>query len=90
MKTILIVQSNTGWIPILANAISAELPSLTDYLACTDNFEFALKLVPKRGELVVITSEMFHDSVSEHKDRVTKKIPNSEKNGDRLALEIKK
>ncbi len=90
MKTVMIVQSNAAWIPILVNAISAKLPKLTDYLICTDNFEFALDLVPKEGELVVVTSEMFHDRVSVHKNRGNQKILDSEKNADRLAEEIKK
>lgn len=89
-KTIMIVQSIPDWIKILVKTMADKLPNLVDCIIATDSFDHALDLVPKKGELIVVTSEMFHDHLSIHKESVKQKIPNSEKNGDKLAELIKK
>jgi hypothetical protein len=90
MKTILIAQSVPYWITVIIDAISGRLPDLADCICFTDSFDFALDLVPKQGELIVISSGMFHDSLSEKRKTVAEKIPDNEKDGDKLAEEIKK
>ena len=89
MKTILIIQSIPAWVPILINSISEKFPGLAYCVYCTDSFDHAIDLIQKEGELIVVTSEMFHDDLSDHKKDVTQKIPDYLKNGDKLAEMIK-
>ena len=90
MKTILIVQSVPVWMSILISAISAKLPELADFIGGTDSFDHALDLIPLKGELIVITSDMFHDQSSQHRKSVTQKAFDSDKNSDNLAKLVKK
>ncbi len=54
-----------------------------DNVIYESNFEKTLRIIPKDEEVVVITSDMFHDL----KDELFK---SSEKDGSRLAMEVKK
>ncbi len=50
----------------------------------SDSFDHALEIIPK-GELLVITSNIFHDQLSDHRDSAKRTIPDSEKNGNVIA-----
>ena len=54
----------------------------------TDSFDHALDIVPTDCELIVITSEMFHDWESDH-HTLESKVPDKEKDANRLAKMIK-
>ncbi len=91
MKKILIVQSVPGWIRVLSEAISKEVPNLIEDITYTDSFNHALEIAPRSGKLLVITSNMFHDNYSEHKNIVPEKIIDDfDKDGNQLAKLIKK
>jgi len=80
---IIIVQSIPEVLGLIKKKIQEELnTSLIDILY-ESNFEKTLEMIPKDQKLIVITSDMFHDL----KDELFKR---SEKDGSRLALEIKK
>ncbi len=89
MRKIIIVQSIPEWITIFRNLISKYIPWVVNDVSYTDSFDHALDIVPPDGELIVITSGMFHDKMSEHRDNVIQKIPDNEKNGNQLAKMIK-
>ncbi len=89
MRKIIIVQSLPEWISIIASKISKDIPLITPYVMYTDSFDHAIDLIPKDGELIVITSGMFHDIYSDQREIVTQKISDSEKNGNKLAQMVK-
>lgn len=80
---IIIVQSIPQVLELIKKKIQEEPRALLSDIVFEGNFENTLKIIPKDQELVVITSEWFHDS----KDELFK---SSEKDASRLALEIKK
>ena len=54
----------------------------------TNSFEHALLNIPKKGKVFVITSNIFHDPMTKHRD-LKNTIPNSAKNANTLAEGIK-
>ena len=88
-KKILIVQSLERWTNYLKKAFKKEFPQIADEIIYTDSFDHALDIIPIYTELIVICSNMFHDSFSEHADKVKEKLPTKEKSGDSLARLIK-
>jgi len=64
MITIIIVQSlrMPEWIKA---DVKRFFPGLEDKILYKNNFESTLKMVPKEGEVVIITSNVFHDSENE-------------------------
>ncbi|MFA6417213.1 MAG: hypothetical protein WCW61_03420 [Patescibacteria group bacterium] len=70
-------------LPLVQKTIQSVFPKLNDVVSYQGDFEKTLKEIPKNGELVVITSDMFYDQ-----DNV--KFSGKEKNGSKLAEEIKK
>jgi hypothetical protein len=83
MKKIIIVQSNPLVLPLVQKTIQSTFPKLIEAVSYQSNFEKTLNEIPKKGELVVITSDMFYDT-----DNV--RFPAKEKNSSKLAEEIKK
>lgn len=83
MRKIFVVQSNPRVLPLVQKTIQSAFPKLNEIVSYQGNFEKTLKEIPKNGELVVITSDMFYDE-----DNV--RFPAKEKNGSKLAEEIKK
>lgn len=63
---------------------------LKDYkkIFFTNSFEHALLNVPKEGKLIVITSNIFHDHMSEHRE-LANTISDDEKNANSLASAVK-
>lgn len=90
MKRILIVQSIPDWIAILREAILKELPELVNNILFINTFDQAIIIadVFKDDDLIVITSDMFHDEIN-NTGTFTKKIPENEKDGNKLAQMIK-
>lgn len=85
MKKILVVQSIPYVLRMVRERLLNTFPQLEGVMMFSDEFEEALEIVASKareGELVVITSDSFHDEVNA-------RFSDSEKNASRLALEIK-
>lgn len=83
MKKIIIVQSIPYVLEMIKGLIDATFPNLGDRVIYQSDFEKTLAETPSDGDLVVIASDNYHDK--EHH-----LVPKNEKNGNRLAQEIKK
>jgi hypothetical protein len=83
MKRIIVVQSNLLVLPLVQKTIQSTFPKLNDSVSYQSNFEKTLDEIPRYGKLTVICSDMFYDE-----DNV--KFSGKEKNGSKLAEEIKK
>lgn len=79
---IMIVQSIPDALSVIEKRIKEVFP-LLDNVIYEGSFEKALQVVPKDDDVVVITSDMFHDDKNELFTR-------QEKDGSKLAEEIKK
>lgn len=99
MKKIIIVQSIPDWVTILKRVIPKKIPEISDILIFTDSFDHAIDVVKKSKKeslskvedchLLIITSDMFHDASSSHRDRVIKNIPDMLKDSNLLAKMVK-
>ncbi len=86
---ILIVQSLETNLDIIKNAIQEVFGEiLTEHIIYTDSFDGAVKLIPKSGKVLVVTSDWFHDEDKEGGFE-TKTIPHKSKNANTLAGWIK-
>jgi len=83
MRKIFIVQSNPDVLKLVREKIQSVFPELKNAVSYQGDFEKTLTEVPKDGELVVITSDQFHD-------KKNVKFSDQEKDGSKLAEEIKK
>ena len=82
-KQILVIQTGVfGRSKSVQEAIERTFPDIAPQITYVSNFEEAIGLVPAAGEIVVITSNVFHDA----KDIL---YPGHEKNGSRLAEIVK-
>lgn len=88
-KKIMIVQSIPEWLSIFKSIILLELPRLAGDVIYTDSFDEAVDLTPLACELVVISSEMFHDKSSQYRELHGEIIPDDEKSGANLAEIVK-
>lgn len=80
---LIIIQSVPACLKAVQNSIENNLPNkFPGGIIYNSNFEDVLDLIPKEGELTVITSNFFHDSLHV-------KFSCAEKSGDRLAELIK-
>lgn len=79
---VIIVQSIPQALELIEKRIHEVFP-LLDNVTYESNFEKTLQIIPVDEELVVITSDMFHDDKDELFQR-------QEKDGSKLAEEIKK
>lgn len=89
MKNLLIIQSIPTWVSILEAGLSKPAITETYCISITDSFDHAIDLIPREGEVIVITSEMFHDEYSNFRKSVTQKIPDKEKSANKLAELVK-
>ncbi len=90
MKKVLIVQSIPEWLDIFKSAIAKQFPLLKEEdFIYTGSFDEAVDVVPIDCELVVISSDMFHDVLSPYRELHGEIIPDNEKNGASLAEIIK-
>ncbi|MFA6354989.1 MAG: hypothetical protein WCW65_01010 [Candidatus Paceibacterota bacterium] len=90
MKKVLIVQSIPEWLGFFKTAIAKEFPLLKDEdVIYTGSFDEAVDIAPTGCELVVISSDMFHDKSSPYRELHGEIIPDEEKNGTKLAEIIK-
>ncbi len=80
--TVIILQSVPSWLTLLKQNISEKFPELEKNVFYSNSFDFGIDLIPKEGPVVVFTSNMFHDSLSEHYEHVTEKIKDKEKNAN--------
>ncbi|MFZ4632525.1 MAG: hypothetical protein ACOYL8_05010 [Patescibacteria group bacterium] len=83
MKKIIVVQSVPEVLDSVSWNVKYTFPQLKDRLIFQSNFEKTLAELPKYEEIVVIASDYYHDDEHILFER-------TEKNGDRLAAEIKK
>lgn len=83
MKTIIIVQTALGSLESIKKSVGKNFPQLKEKILYDNNFESALTLIPKEGEVIVITSNFFHD-----KNDIL--FNQYEKNGNKMAEEVKK
>jgi len=79
---IIIVQSLLDELEVVQKSIAGKFPELAKEIVYNSNFESTLDLIPKDEEVIVITSNFFHDSQDI-------KYSGSEKSGNRLAQLIK-
>ena len=89
---VLVVQSVDTWIDILKNLVNTKYKEIADCFSFTDSFDNAVELVEskmKNEELYVITSEMFHDQYSSHRETATYHIAESLKCASTLGELIK-
>jgi len=90
MKKVLIVQSIPEWLDFFKNAIPKQFPLLKEEdIIYTGSFDEAVDVTPHGCELVVISSDMFHDKFSPYRELHGEIIPDEEKNGATLARLIK-
>jgi len=83
MKRVMVVQSSPIVLELVKKRISAIFPHLRDYVSYQSNFEKTLEEIPKKGEIIVIASDSYHDDKNI-------RFLDEEKDGNRLAEEIKK
>ena len=89
-KRIFIVQSVQEWVLLLKEAITNNLPQVRDHVSYSGSFDHVLDLIPNDGEILVITSDVFHDMSDENRAfQTTLKALNYQKNGDLLSQMIK-
>jgi hypothetical protein len=79
---VIVVQSISQALEMIEKKIREVFP-LLDNVIYESNFEKTLQIIPTEEEIVVITSDMFHDDKDELFER-------QEKDGSKLAEEIKK
>ncbi|MEI7452355.1 MAG: hypothetical protein WCK37_04125 [Candidatus Falkowbacteria bacterium] len=82
MRNIIIVQSVPDALEEVKKSIEIYLPKIENVIY-QHNFEKTLAEIPNTGELIVIASDAYHDDDN-------KKFTAAEKDGSRLAEEIKK
>lgn len=82
MKTVFIVQSTPVVLDLIQKKITTVF-SAVDNVIYESNFEKTLSIIPKDEEIIVIASNFYHD-----KENIL--FSSREKNGSRLAEEIKK
>lgn len=80
---IIIIQSIPDALELVKSEINRAFPNLKDKVLYENDFERSLTLIPKDEEITVISSQVFHD-------REDILFTWQQKNGDRLAEEIKK
>jgi len=83
MKKIIVLQSILEQLELIQFGIKRNFPHLDDVVVYQSNFEETLAEITNEDELVVIASDWYHDDKHIHFSR-------GEKNGDRLAEEVKK
>ena len=83
MKKIIIVQSIPDALELVRKKIGATFPHLDSRVSYHGNFEKTLETIPKDEAIVVIASNGYHDEEDNLFDA-------NEKDGNRLAEEIKK
>ena len=83
MKKVLIVQSIPYVLDLIKSRIEEAFPQLKISISYYNDFEKTLAEFSKEGEVVVIASDSYHD----HKNELFRE---EEKNGSKLAEEIKK
>lgn len=83
MKKVLIVQSIPYVLDLIKLRIEKTFPWLKNLISYYDNFEKVLAEFPKEEEVIVIASDSYHDLENEL-------FSEAEKNGSKLAEEIKK
>ncbi len=83
MKKIIVVQSIPYVLEMVRELLGTIFPQLSALISYQSNFEETLKIIPRDEELTVIASDFYYDS----EDVV---FVNREKDGSRLAEEIKK
>jgi hypothetical protein len=92
MKKIVIVQPLPLWMGIIKSAIKSEFPEgiiPNVEIEYTNSFDHCLSLIPKTGNVLVLSTTTFHDDCSEHRGNVVLKIDDHLKNGDTLAKMVK-
>ena len=88
-KVIFIVQSVSEWLSIFKNIIRQEIPGLYGDVIFLDSFDQAIDLIPLNCELIVISSEMFNDELSQYREFHGAIIPDEEKDGAKFAEMVK-
>lgn len=88
-KTVIIVQTNLESIGRFQHFIRQEYPRLEEHVVYTDSFDETLSLVPKEGELVVISCNVFNDKASDFSKLDKTTIPEYLKDGVMLAKMVK-
>lgn len=83
MKKIIVVQSNPEVLKKVREKMRTIFPELNEAISYQRDFENTLNEIPTDCELVVITSDQFHDERNV-------KFSEQEKDGSKLAEEIKK
>jgi hypothetical protein len=83
MKRVLIVQSIPYVLDLIKSRLEETFPQLKSSISYYNDFEKTLAEFPKEGEVVVIASDSYHDPKNEL-------FREEEKNGSKLAEEIKK
>ena len=88
-KKILIVQSIPKWLNMIRGHLKEKSLSLIEgvNIVFTDSFDHAVDIVPTNCELLVISSEEFHDNLSIHKSEP--KMANVLKDSNALAILLK-
>lgn len=83
MKKVIIVQSIPQALELIKKMVSHSFSNLNGSVLYESNFEKTLEIIPKTGDVIVIASDFYHDE--KHV-----KFKREEKDGNRLAQEIKK
>ena len=88
---VLIIQSHDGWLRLCKMWINNSLPHYhVGNVTYTNSFDHAIDLMKEKKFSLIITSAIFHDAKSEHRDTATRTIPDIQKKPNTLAGIVKK
>lgn len=88
-KKIIVVQTGVGG--VRQDDVNSFFPEIAENITCTMSFNTAKAMIPKEGEVIVITSHVFHDfdvCITRTNERSDYK-PDNLKNGNTLARVVK-
>lgn len=88
---VLIIQSHDGWLRLCKLWINNKLPHChVGNVTYTNSFDHAIDLMKEKKFSLVITSAIFHDAKSVHRDTATRTMPDIQKKPNILAEIAKK
>jgi hypothetical protein len=89
MKKVLIVQSNHDLNIALQFFLMEDLSGLFENIISSDSFNHALTIVPRNEPFVALVGDVYNDLQSNFGINFEEKIPDTEKNANKLAEMIK-
>lgn len=83
---VLIIQSHNGWLRLCKRWVNNRLPAChLESVVYTNSFDHAIDMIKEEKFSLIITSAVFCDAASEHRDTATRTMRDDEKNPNILA-----